>query len=268
MLDWIIEPLSYAFMQRALISGLFIAIACAIFSCFLIVKGWSLMGDAIAHAVLPGIAIAHMTHLPLSIGATVSGLLCASAIGYLSRYSRVKPDTLMGIVFSGMFAVGLVLITHIHTNQHILHILFGNILGITTADFVETMLISGSCIIILLIKRRDLMAFCFDPIHTATLGMNNPRMQWMLLIILSLTIVSALKAAGIILVIALLITPGAIGFLTTKTWDHMLVIAVGTAGLSTLLGVIFSYHWDVATAPLIVLIQTGFFLLALFQTRR
>lgn len=268
MLDWLIEPLSYAFMQRALISGLVIAVACAIVSCFLIVKVWSLMGDAIAHAVLPGIALAYWAQIPLAIGATLSGLFCASTIGYLSHHSRVKPDTLMGIVFSGMFALGLVLITHSHSHVHLLHILFGNILGITTADFIETIAIASVCALVLLIKRRDLMALCFDPVHTATLGMANGRMQWMLLVILSLTIVSALKTAGIILVIGMLIAPGAIGFLTTKTWDHMLAVAVSSAVLATLFGVMLSYHWDVATAPLIVLIQTGFFLLALFKTRR
>ena len=268
MLDWLIEPMSYAFMQRAFVSGLVIAVACAMMSCFLIVKGWSLMGDAIAHAVLPGIALAYWAQIPLAIGATLSGLICASSIGYLSNHSRVKPDTLMCIIFSGMFALGLVLVTHLHSHVHILHILFGNILGITTADFIETITIASLCALVLLIKRRDLTALCFDPVHTATLGMANGRMQGMLLVILSLTIVSALKAAGIILVIAMLIAPGAIGFLTTKTWDHMLAVAVSSAVLATGLGIVLSYHWDVATAPLIVLIQTCFFLIALSQARR
>ncbi len=268
--SFLIEPLSHDFMQRALIISTMIGVVCSVFSCFLVLKGWSLMGDAVSHAVLPGIAIAYVAGIPMAIGAFAAGLLCAIGTGYLKNNSRVKEDAVMGILFSGMFALGLVLLTKIETDVHLLHILFGNVLGISTRDMVEAGTIAAIVTAIMVIKRRDLMLYCFDPAHAAVLGLPIKLLHFGLLTLLALTIVSALKAAGIILVVAMLIAPGAIGFLTTRSFDRMMMVAVGVSVFSCLAGTIISFHIDAATAPLIVVIQSLFFLGALVwsTTRR
>ena len=268
VLDWLIVPLSYPFMQRALVVSLLVAAVCAILSCYLVLKGWSLMGDAISHAVLPGIVIAYAIGLPLALGAFAAGLSCALFTGYLKENSRVKEDTVMAIVFSGMFGLGLVLFTKIETDQHLLHILFGNVLGVTPADLVETAIIAGGTLLIVLLKRRDLMLYCFDPNHARAIGLPVRVLHYGLLVLLSLTIVSALKAVGIILVIAMLIAPGATAYLLTDRFDRMLLIAVATALASATLGTLVSFHIDGATGACIVLVQAAIFMLAfLFAPR-
>ena len=247
----LIEPLSFEFMQRALLMSILIGGVCAIFSCFLILKGWALMGDAVSHAVLPGLALAYIAGLPLMLGAFAAGLLCTLATGYIKTNSRIKEDAAMGIVFSGMFALGLVLLTRIETDIHLLHILFGNILGITTADMLQAGTIAVFISALMLAKRRDIMLYCFDPAHAMAIGLPVKFLHFGLLIALALTIVAALKAAGVILVIAMLIAPGAIGFLLSRSFDKMLLIAVSVSVFSCVTGTIASYHIDAATAPLI-----------------
>ncbi|MEM7207352.1 MAG: metal ABC transporter permease [Pseudomonadota bacterium] len=254
------EPLAHEFMRRALIMSVLVAVVCSIFSCFLVLKGWSLMGDAVSHAVLPGLVIATVLGIPVVIGAFASGLFCAIATGYLKANSRVKEDAVMGIVFSGMFAFGLVLLTRIETELHLLHVLFGNVLGTTEQELVQAGSIAAVCSLILLIKRKDFMLLCFDPSHARAVGLPVRALHVALLILLAMTIVSALKAAGIILVVAMLIAPGAIGFLVTRSFDKMMLVAVMASVASCTAGTIFSYHLDVATAPLIVLIQASLFL--------
>ena len=260
LLDFILEPLSYDFMQRALLMSVLIATVCSIFSCFLVLKGWSLMGDAVSHAILPGLALAFVAGLPLGIGAFIAGLFCALATGYLKENSRVKEDAVMGIVFSGMFALGLVLLTRIETDVHLLHVLFGNVLGITRQDLISAGSIAALCSVVMFIKRKDLMLYCFDPVHAGVIGLPVKVLHFGLLILLALTIVSSLKAAGIILVIAMLIAPGAIGFLLSR-FDRMLLIALSASIFSCVTGTILSFHIDAATAPLIVVIQAGLFIL-------
>ncbi|MAE50750.1 MAG: iron ABC transporter permease [Micavibrio sp.] len=263
LITFITDPMAHQFMQRALLMSVLIATVCSIFSCFLVLKGWSLMGDAVSHAVLPGLALAVIMGIPLAIGAFIAGLFCALATGYLKENSRVKEDAVMGIVFSGMFAAGLVMLTKIETDIHLLHVLFGNVLGISTADLIEAGSIAALCSLIMLIKRKDLMLYCFDPAHASVIGLPVRALHFGLLLLLALTIVSSLKAAGIILVIAMLIAPGSIGFLLTRSFDKMLAIALGASIVSCVAGTIISFHADVATAPLIVVIQAGLFILAL-----
>lgn len=261
-LDWITVPLSYPFMQRALIVAVLVGAVCAVLSCYLVLKGWSLMGDAVSHAVLPGIVIAYAVGLPLALGAFAAGLACALFTGYLKENSRVKEDTVMGIVFSGMFGFGLVLFTKIETDQHLNHILFGNMLGVTVRDLIETGIIAGMTLLAVLAKRRDLLLYCFDPNHARVIGLPVRVLHYGLLIFLSLTIVASLKAVGIILVIAMLVAPGAIAYLLTDSFERMLIIAAVTAIGSSALGTIVSFHIDGATGACIVLIQMAVFLLA------
>jgi manganese/iron transport system permease protein len=263
ILGWITGPLSYPFMQRALIVSVLVAAVCAVLSCYLVLKGWSLMGDAISHAVLPGIVLAFILGLPLAIGAFVAGLSCALFTGYLKENSRVKEDTVMGIVFSGMFGLGLVIFTKVETDQHLLHILFGNVLGVTVRDLVETAVVAGGTLAIVLLKRRDLLLYCFDPNHARSIGLPVRVLHYGLLILLSLTIVASLKAVGIILVIAMLIAPGATAYLLTSSFERMLAIATAVATSSAALGTIISFHIDGATGACIVLVQAAIFILAL-----
>ena len=269
LLDWITGPLSYPFMQRALLVSVMVAAVCAVLSCYLVLKGWSLMGDAISHAVLPGIVLAHVLSVPLALGAFVAGLSCALFTGYLKENSRVKEDTVMGIVFSGMFGFGLVLFTKVETDQHLNHILFGNVLGVSARDLVETAIVAGLTMSIVLVKQRDLLLYCFDPNHARSIGLPVRALHYGLLVLLSLTIVAALKAVGIILVIAMLIAPGAIAYLLTDRFERMLVIATAVATASAAAGTIVSFHIDGATGACIVLIQAAAFVLAmLFAPKR
>ena len=267
--DWVILPLSYPFMQRALVVSLLVAAVCAVLSCYLVLKGWSLMGDAISHAVLPGIVIAYIVGLPLALGAFVAGLSCALLTGYLKENSRIKEDTVMAIVFSGMFGFGLVLFTKIETDQHLTHILFGDVLGVTWRDLVETAIIAGGTLLIVLLKRRDLLLYCFDPNQARAIGLPVRVLHYGLLVLLALTIVAALKAVGIILVIAMLIGPGATAYLLTDNFDRMLPIAVAVALVSAAVGTVASFHLDGATGACIVLVQAAIFVLAfLFAPKR
>jgi manganese/iron transport system permease protein len=267
--DFFVVPLSYGFMQRALAASILIGAVCSVLSCYLVLKGWSLMGDAISHAVLPGIVLAFVLGLPFAVGAFAAGLACALAIGYLKENSRVKEDTVMGIVFSGMFGLGLVLFTKVETDQHLLHVLFGDMLGITPRDLIEVAIIAGGTLLVVLAKRRDLLLYCFDPQHARAIGLPLGVIHYGLLVVLALTIVASLKAVGIILVVAMLVAPGAIAYLLTDRFERMLVIAACVAIGASFFGTLISFHIDGATGPCIVLLQAFVFVLAfLFAPRR
>jgi len=258
-------PLSYGFMQRALLVAVLTGAVCAVLSCYLVLKGWSLMGDAVSHAVLPGIVLAVVLGLPLAVGAFAAGVFCAVATGYLKDHSRVKEDTVMGIVFSGMFGLGLVLFTKIETDQHLLHVLFGNMLGVTDRDLIETAVVAGLTLAIILARRRDLLLYCFDPRHARAVGLRVEWLHYGLLVLLSLTIVASLKAVGVILVVAMLVAPGATAYLLTRRFERMLMVAAGVAIGSSVLGTLASFHINGATGPCIVLIQAALFALALLR---
>jgi len=268
-MEYLLEPLRYPFMQQALLIGLLVSIPAAVMSCLLVLKGWSLMGDAVAHAVLPGIVIAYILGIPMVIGAFAAGLFCAVATGYFTEHSRIKEDTAMGVVFSGMFALGIVLFSYIHTNLHLDHVLFGNLLGVVTADIVLTGAIAVFVIAVFLFKRRDILVFAFDPQHATVMGINTRYMQYGLLALLSLVIVASIKAVGIILVIAVLIAPGAISFLLTDRFETMLLIAAVVAVFCTVTGILASFYLDSAPAPTVVVLMTLVFLLTfLFAPKR
>ncbi len=260
--QFFIEPFHLELMRRALYAAITIAVVCAILSCFLVLKGWSLVGDAISHAVLPGIVVAYLAGIPLIIGAFLSGFLCSIITGFVKNNSRIKEDTVMGIVFSGMFAIGVIMVTKISTNIHLSHILFGNLLGITKSEFALTLSISTIISIILLVKLKDFILFCFDPTQARVVGLPVTFMHYLILSLLSLTIVTSLQAAGIVLVIAMLIAPGITAFLLTKRFEMMLIIAVFASILASIIGIIISYHLDTDTGPSIVLVQAVIFILA------
>jgi manganese/iron transport system permease protein len=265
MIETLLLPFQFPFMQQAFIISLLVAVPCALLSCFLVLKGWSLMGDAVSHAVLPGIVLAYIAGIPL--GAFAAGMFCALATGYLKENSRIKEDTVMGVVFSGMFGLGIVLYTKIQTEVHLDHILFGDMLGVSWSDVTETGPIAGLCVAAIGIFRRDLLLHAFDPQHARAIGLPVRLLHYGLLAVLSLTVVGALKAVGIILAIALLISPGAIAFLLTTRFERMLAVAVAAATAASLAGVYLSFFLDSAPAPTIVLLLSATFVVAFFVSR-
>jgi manganese/iron transport system permease protein len=262
LLDTLLQPFQLEFMRYALIISVLVAIPTALLSCFLVLKGWSLMGDAISHAVFPGVVLAYIIGIPYAIGAFAAGLFSAVATGFLKDNSRIKQDTVMGIVFSGMFALGLVLYLEIQSDVHLDHILFGDMLGVGPRDIAETAVIAAITAGIIILKWRDLLLHAFDPVEARALGLPVNLLHYGLLCLISLTIVGALKAVGIILAIAMLIAPGAIAFLITRTMGSMLIVAVLVATVASFSGVYLSFFIDSAPAPTIVLLMTVIFLAA------
>lgn len=262
LFELVSQPLSLPFMQRALLTAMISGTVCAILSCYLVLKGWSLMGDAISHAVLPGVVLAYIVGAPLVVGAFASGLLCAITTGYIKDHCRIKEDTVMGIVFSGMFAIGLVMFSRIESDQHLSHILFGNVLGVTAAEFWQCLVISALVSVMMLVKRKDLLLYCFDPAQARVIGLPVKWLHYGLLSMLALTIVAALQAVGIVLVVAMLITPGITALMLCRSFSMMLVCAVFSALLSAFAGTLASFWLDAATGPCIVLIQAALFVLA------
>ncbi|PTX48214.1 manganese/iron transport system permease protein [Gemmobacter caeni] len=256
-------PFQFPFMQNALLIILLIAPAAALLSCFLVLKGWSLMGDATSHAVLPGVVLAYVAGIPLLIGAFLAGLVCALGTGFIKDNSRIKQDTVMGVVFSGMFGLGIVIYTQIETSLHLDHILFGNMLGVGAQDLWTSGLISGGVALILGVKWRDFLAQSFDPVQARMIGLRVGALHYGLLAILSATIVAMLSSVGIILSVAYLIAPGAIAFLLTRRFVTMMMASVAVAVLAGAGGVYASFWLDAAPAPTIVLILTGLFVTAL-----
>ncbi len=266
MLDMLLLPFSFPFMQQAFVISLLIAAPMALLSCFLILKGWSLMGDAVSHAVLPGVVIAYMAGLPFAIGAFVAGMVCVTGIGFLKENSRVKEDTVMGVVFSGMFGLGLLLYTRIQTDVHLDHILFGDMLGVTWNDIAQTGGIALAICTGILLFRRDLLLAAFDAQHARAIGLPVRVLHYGLLSLLSLAIVAALSSVGIILSIAMLIGPGAVAFLIVRRFEHMLLVSLAVALFSSFSGVYLSFFIDSAPAPTIVLLMTGVFIIAFVAT--
>jgi manganese/iron transport system permease protein len=258
-----IEPFRSLPMQDALLIGGLVGAMCALLSCFLILKGWSLMGDAISHAVLPGIVLAYIAGIPLVIGAFLAGLFCATGTGFVKRNSRIKEDTAMGVVFTGLFAFGLVLFSKTPSDLHLDHILFGNILGITKFQFWQTVVLGGVVVLVTLLLRRDLLLICFDPGQARVMALPDRFLNYLLLALLALAIVVALQAVGIILVVAMLITPGCVAHLWTDRFDRMLLIASASAVVATVAGILVSYHFNASTGGCIVLVQALFFFASL-----
>lgn len=262
MIDALILPFHFPFMQNAFWIALLVAPPTALLSCFLVLKGWALMGDAVSHATLPGIVLAWILGLPLIVGAFAAGMACALATGYLSHNSRVKQDTVMGVVFSGMFGIGIIMYTAITTNEHLDHVLFGNMLGIGGTDLWTSGLIAIVVSGLLVLKWKDLLLHAFDPAQAQASGLRTNVLHYGLLSALSLTIVSTLSSVGLILAVALLVTPGAIAFLTVRSFDRMLIVSVSVCLFSMLTGTYISFFLDSAPAPTIVLILTAIFALA------
>jgi len=261
-MDFLINPLQYDFMLKAIIVSSLVGVVCALLSCFLVLKRWSLMGDAVSHSVLPGVVLAYAIGIPFSIGAFIFGLGGVLGIGYIKDKVRLKDDAVIGIVYTTLFALGLVLVSKIPSNIDLMHILFGYVLGISDADAWQVGLIALTVAGILLALRRSLLLYAFDPSHARAIRLNVKFYHYLLLILLALTVVASVQTVGIILVVAMLITPGAIAHLLTDRFDHMLGIAAGVSVTSCIAGAYASYYFDVSTGGAMVLVLGVLFMLS------
>lgn len=264
IINFIIEPLQYAFMFKAVAVSIVVGIACAILSCFLVLKGWSLLGDAISHAVLPGVVLAYMIGIPFGLGAFAFAMLAVGLIGFIKNNTKIKEDAIMGIVFTTLFALGLMLISVIISSVDLTHVLFGEVLGISDVDAWSTFLILSVTSLFVLLFRRTFLVFCFDPTHAQSLGLPVTFIHYAFLCLLAVTITGSIQTVGIILVIAMLITPGSTAFLLTKRFHHMLSIAIAISVFSSIVGAYSSYYFNIATGGTIVFVQ-GCLFLAVFS---
>jgi len=255
ILDLVLEPLQYDFMIRALTTTVIAAVLCSVLSCWLVLIGWSLMGDAVSHAVLPGVVLAYILGIPFAIGALVFGLLAVVGIGTISATSRVKEDAAIGIVFSTLFALGLVLISVTPSQTDLNHIIFGNILGVSSTDLLQVGGLAAIGLALLLLKRRDLTLYAFDPIQCHALGISTRWLRALLLGMLALTSVVSLQVVGVVLVVAMLIIPGATAYLLTDRFSRMLLIAPVVSVTCAVVGIYLSYWIDAASGGLVVVTQ-------------
>lgn len=259
----LLTPFEYDYMLKAiLVSGL-IGGVCAFLSCFITLKGWSLMGDALSHAVVPGVSLAWLLGLPFSVGAFVAGILAAVTMGWIKKKSGLREDAVIGVVFTSWFALGLLLLSLYPSNLNLKTIIFGNILAISDPDILQVLIIAGISILVLAVKWRDLLLYCFDEAHARALGMNTGFLHFLLLSLLAATAVAALQTVGACLVVAMLVTPGATAYLLTDRFGRMLVIATITGALCGVIGAYASYFINGSTGGCIVVLQTLVFLAAL-----
>jgi manganese transport system permease protein len=263
LVQWLVAPLQHEFMLKAILVSALVGVVCSALSCYMTLKGWALMGDAVSHAVMPGVVIAYVLNIPFAVGAFVFGVGSVMAIGFIKSKTRVKEDTVIGLVFTGFFALGLVLVSKVKSSIDLTHILFGNVLGISDADIMQTLAISIITLVTLAILRKDLILFCFDSTHAHSIGLNITFLYYVLLSLLSLTAVAGLQTVGIILVVAMLVTPGATAYLLSDRFDHMILIAMLSGVFSSVMGTYISYHIDGSTGGCIVVLQTLLFLVAM-----
>lgn len=253
MYELLIDPLTYGFMQRGFLVTVLAALVCALLSCWLVLMGWSLMGDAISHAVLPGVVIAYMTGVPFAVGAVVAGLVAVGLIGAARSKGRIREDAAIGIVFTVMFALGLVLISVTPSQTDLHSILFGNVLGVSWADVVQLAVLGVLVTAALLFKRRDLTLYAFDPGYAHAIGLRPRFLAGLLLVCLALTSVLALQIVGVVLVVALLVIPGSTARLLTDRFAPMLAISACVSVLGSLVGLYASFHLDVSAGGAVVL---------------
>jgi len=263
MIETLLTPLQYEYMLKAIFVSAVIGGVCAFLSCFITLKGWSLMGDALSHSVVPGVAVAYYAGWPFAAGAFVTGLLAAVGMGFVKTKTRLREDAVIGVVFTAFFAFGLLLISLYPSQVDLRSIVFGNILGISNPDIVQVLIISGVTLVVLGFKWRDLLLFCFDPNQARALGLNTTVLHFTLLTLLSATAVAALQTVGACLVVAMLVTPGATAYLLTDRFGKMIGIATSMGVGTSIVGAYASYFFDGSTGGCIVTLQSALFVAAL-----
>lgn len=262
MMAGLLEPFTYNYMLNAMWVSALVGGVCAFLSCYLMLKGWSLIGDALSHAIVPGVAGAYMLGLPFAIGAFFSGGLAAGAMLFLNQRTKLREDAIIGLTFSAFFALGLFMISLQPMAVNIQTIVLGNVLAITPGDTLQLAIIGFVSLAILLVKWKDLMVTFFDESHARSIGLNPTALKVMFFTLLSASTVAALQTVGAFLVICMVVTPGATAYLLTDRFPRLLVIAVVIGSVTSFLGAYASYFLDGATGGIIVVLQTAIFLIA------
>lgn len=266
---WLLQPLQYGFMQRGLIAALIIGVLCAVIGCYVVLRSMAFLGDALAHAILPGVAIAYLLGGSLLIGALVAAVLVAIAIGFFSRGGVIREDTAIGILFAAALSLGVALISSIRTYAvDLSHIMFGNILGVSPTDLWLVGLLSALVLTILIVLYRPFLVVTFDPVLAKTLRLPTDALRNLMLVLLAVTIVVSMQTVGIGLVAAMLVTPAAAAYLLTTRLPRMMLVSGIIGGISSITGLYLSYYLNIASGAAIVLVATGFFLLAFFFSPR
>lgn len=261
--DIFAEPFRYPFMLRALAVAVTVGVVGAVIGSFLLVRRWALLGDAISHAVLPGVALSYLLGLPYFVGALATGMLTALGIGFVERNTRIKADAAMGVLFIGAFAIGLAVLSRLRSSVDIFHILFGNVLGASMTDVATTGVVGGLVLVVVLALFKELRLWTFDPLTAQVAGLPVRGLHYLLMLLVSATIVASLRAVGIVLALAVLVVPPATAFLLTRRLPQLIAVAVALGAISAITGLYLSFYLDLASGPAMVLVATGAFALAL-----
>jgi len=263
MIDWLAKPLTYEFMQRGLMTSTLVGVLCAVVGCYVVLRGMAFLGDALAHAILPGVAIAYLFNGNLLLGALIAAIVVALAIGFLSRQGTIKEDTAIGILFAAALSLGVLLISSIRTYAvDLTHILFGNVLGVSSEDLLITAVLGAVVLGVIILFFREFLVISFDPVLAATLRIRAERFRTLMLILLALTIVVSLQTVGVGLVAAMLVTPGAAAYLLTRRLSAMMIVAALIGAVSSVVGLYLSFYLSVASGAAVVLTATVIFLMA------
>lgn len=261
-MDWLIEPFRLSFMQTAALAAVLVGITCATLGVYVVLRRMAFIGDALAHTVLPGLVVAYMNQWNLFGGALIAGVLTALGIGWLTRRQAIREDTAIGVLFTGMFALGILLMSSVRSFRDFTHILFGYILGVTTDQLIVIAAIAIVVVAILVLLHKELELTSFDPIHAEVIGLRAEWLRYVLLVLMALAVVSAVQAVGVVLTSALLVVPAAAASLLTSRLPRMMLLSIGIAVFSSIAGLIFSYRADVSSGAAIVIVCIACFALA------
>lgn len=264
MIEYLLTPFQYEYMLKAMLVSSLVGAVCASLSCFITLKGWSLMGDALSHAIVPGVSIAYILGMPFAVGAFVSGMLAAVVMGYLKTITNLREDAIIGFVFTTFFALGVLLISLFPSNISLKTVVFGNLLGIASSDILQLIIISAISLIIVACKWRDLVLVSFDIHQAQAIGLNVKVYNFLLLSLLAATAVAALQTVGACLVVAMLVSPGATAYLLSDRFGRMMFIAIGMGVITSFVGAYLSYFINGSTGGCIVVLQSAIFILVLF----
>ncbi|HEK6100149.1 TPA: metal ABC transporter permease [Staphylococcus aureus] len=267
MLEFVEHLFTYQFLNRALITSIIVGIVCGTVGSLIVLRGLSLMGDAMSHAVLPGVALSFLFGIPMFVGALITGMIASIFIGYITSSSKTKPDAAIGISFTGFLASGIIIISLINTTTDLYHILFGNLLAITNSAFLTTIVIGSIVLILIIIFYRPLMISTFDPTFSRMSGLNTTLLHYFVMLLLSLVTVASIQTVGIILVVALLITPASTAFLISKKLYSMMIIASLISVISSIVGLYYSYIYNIPSGATIVLCTFVIYIITLFFTK-
>jgi manganese/iron transport system permease protein len=270
LLAWLAEPLRYAFMTRGLVAALIVGVVCPVLGAYVVLRGMAFFGDALAHIILPGVVVAYLLGWPLGVGALITGIVAAVGIGALSQRKEIKEDTAMGVVFAGAFALGVALLsTQRSYAVDLSHILFGNLLGVSTVDLWLMAGLAALVFLLVVAFYKEFLVLSFDPVLAVTLRLPVTFLKNLLLVLIAVVIVASLQAVGVTLVLAMLVTPAASAYLLTRRLPAMMVLGAGLGAAGAVIGLYLSYYWNLASGPAIVLTETAlFFVVLLLGPRR